>query len=200
MKNSLTVKQLASARIPTEYGAFQLVLFENRHDEKEHLALVMGDPALHSAPLVRVHSECLTGDVFGSVRCDCGEQLDMAIQAIAEEGCGIILYLRQEGRNSGLLDKLRAYNLQDNGHDTVEANLLLGHAPDERDYSVAQQMFANLGVNTVRLMTNNPGKIEALDALGITVTQRVPLMVQPQADNAEYLRTKALRMSHLLNL
>ncbi|MEM8532656.1 MAG: GTP cyclohydrolase II [Chloroflexota bacterium] len=197
--NALSVTKLATARIPTHHGEFQLILFSNNRDTKEHLALVMGHPESHAAPLTRIHSECITGDVFGSQRCDCGEQLDMAMAAIAAERCGVILYLRQEGRNIGLFNKLRAYNLQDEGHDTVEANLLLGHEPDERDYALVPQLLQNLNIDTIRLMTNNPHKIDEITKLGITVTERVALQVTPQQDNISYLRTKAQRMAHLLD-
>ena len=150
--------------------------------------------------LVRVHSECFTGDVLGSLRCDCGAQLAQAIQLIGQEGAGIIIYLRQEGRGIGLLDKLRAYNLQDQGYDTVDANLLLGHGEDERDYATAALILKDLGVSSVRLLTNNPLKIESLQACGIPVAARVPLPPRVTAENATYLLTKVLRMNHLLNL
>jgi GTP cyclohydrolase II len=160
----------------------------------------MGDPAKGQPLLARVHSECFTGDVLGSRRCDCGDQLAKAMQLIAADGLGVIVYLRQEGRGIGLLDKLRAYNLQDAGYDTVEANLLLGHAPDERDYTVAARIFEDLGVKAVRLMTNNPEKIGALEESGIVVTDRVPLQADVNADNERYLLTKAARMHHLLDV
>jgi 3,4-dihydroxy 2-butanone 4-phosphate synthase/GTP cyclohydrolase II len=150
--------------------------------------------------IVRVHSECFTGDVLGSVRCDCGEQLDRAMQMIAKEGQGVILYLRQEGRGIGLLDKLRAYNLQDEGLDTVEANLKLGHQPDEREYTVAALMLKDLQVRSVRLITNNPKKITELRELGVVVRQRMPIEVPARPENLTYLRTKAKRMDHLLQL
>ncbi len=194
------MERLTCARIPTSVGQFELCLFENNHDGKEHLALVMGDVAEQEQVLVRVHSECFTGDVLGSRRCDCGEQLHRAMQLIAEEGRGIIIYLRQEGRGIGLLSKLRAYNLQDEGYDTVEANLMLGHHADERDYTAAALMLQSLGVESLRLITNNPTKIESLQALGIKVADRVPLQSQITAENAEYLVTKVQRMRHLLDL
>ena len=198
--DSIHVTQSAAARIPTRYGEFQLILFENDLDGKDHLALVMGQPDTHPDPLTRIHSECLTGDVFGSQRCDCGEQLDAAMAAIGAEGCGVILYMRQEGRNIGLLDKLRAYNLQDDGHDTVDANLLLGHEADERDYTLVPLMLASLGVDTIRLMSNNPHKLQAVQELGITVKERVPLQIDPLPENLAYLQTKVRRMAHLLDL
>jgi 3,4-dihydroxy 2-butanone 4-phosphate synthase/GTP cyclohydrolase II len=194
------MERLTCARIPTDMGQFELCLFENKHDGKEHLALVMGEVAEKEQILVRVHSECFTGDVLGSRRCDCGEQLNRAMQLIADEGCGIIIYLRQEGRGIGLLSKMRAYNLQDEGYDTVEANLMLGHQADERDYTAAALMLQSLGVASLRLITNNPTKIESLQALGIKIVNRVPLQPQITADNARYLVTKVQRMRHLLDL
>ncbi|MEJ2672041.1 MAG: GTP cyclohydrolase II, partial [Deltaproteobacteria bacterium] len=167
---------------------------------KEHLALVRGQVNGRRNVLVRLHSECFTGDVLGSRRCDCGEQLQLAMRRIAEAGAGVILYLRQEGRGIGLLNKLKAYNLQDIGYDTVDANLLLGHEEDEREYSVAAQILRDLGVRSIRLLTNNPRKIESLDELGVEVTDRVPLQGVVHADNAAYLFTKARRMQHLLFL
>ncbi len=197
---NLKVKRMASARIPTQVGEFQLILYANSLDDKEHLALVMGDIQGKDDVLVRVHSECYTGDVLGSLRCDCGEQLHMSMQMIAMEGEGVILYLRQEGRGIGLLDKLRAYTLQDQGYDTVEANLALGHQADERDYTVAARMLADLGVCSIRLLTNNPSKIENLSELGVVVKERVPVESTVNADNAFYLLTKVQRMDHLLDL
>jgi len=149
---------------------------------------------------VRIHSECFTGDVLGSRRCDCGPQLARARQIIAEEGNGVIIYMRQEGRGIGLLDKLRAYNLQDEGYDTVEANVMLGHQPDERDYTITALILQDLRIGRIRLLTNNPAKIDALTELGITVVKRIPLETPVTADNANYLRTKANRMDHLLSI
>lgn len=194
----LDVRMLTCARIPRGGSEFKLCLFANSDDEKEHLALVWGDVEDQDHVLVRVHSECFTGDVLGSRRCDCGPQLQQAMDLIAAEGRGVIVYLRQEGRGIGLLDKLRAYNLQDEGYDTVEANLVLGHQADERDYGVAVRILENLGVRSVRLLTNNPHKIVRLRELGTQVEERVPLAIAPTADNARYLRTKAERMNHLL--
>ena len=198
--SDLTVERKATARVPTAEGKFQLCLYHNSHDAKEHLALVLGDVSGKSEVFVRVHSECLTGDMLGSRRCDCGEQLHRAMRQIARQGAGVIVYLRQEGRGIGLLDKLRAYNLQDEGLDTVEANLALGHQADERDYSAAARILDDLGVRSVRLMTNNPAKIEGLRALGVRVVDRVPVEPTVHAENAEYLYTKAQRMNHLLTL
>ncbi len=195
-----TAHREVAARIPTRYGTFQLMLFTNTYDDKEHMALIIGDVRNKEDVVVRVHSECFTGDVLGSVRCDCGEQLDRALQMVAHARQGVILYLRQEGRGIGLLDKLRAYNLQDEGLDTVEANLRLGHQPDERDYTVAALMLKDLGIRSVNLITNNPKKIDELRRLGVPVHQRTPIEVPPRPENLHYLRTKAKRMDHLLRL
>jgi GTP cyclohydrolase II len=185
-------------RIPTPNGEFQLALYSGSADNKEHLALVIGDVSGKEDVLIRIHSECFTGDVLGSLRCDCGEQLERAMQEISAAGSGVILYLRQEGRGIGLLEKMRAYNLQDLGHDTVDANLMLGHAADARDYTVAAQILADLGVCSVQVLTNNPLKISALEELGVRVSRRVPIEIDPSPDNMAYLRTKASRMSHML--
>lgn len=195
-----TITRQVAARIPTRHGTFELRLYTNNVDQKEHLALVMGDVAGREDVLLRVHSECFTGDLLGSQRCDCGEQLDRAMQAIARAGRGVILYLRQEGRGIGLLDKLRAYNLQDEGLDTVEANLRLGHRADERDYTVAALMIHELGIQSICLLTNNPTKIKSLRALGIPIKKRVPIEIPARPENLEYLHTKVTRMDHLLNL
>lgn len=189
-----------SARIPTTDGEFTLSLYQTTLDDKEHLALLVGNVTQQENVLVRIHSECFTGDVLGSLRCDCGPQLNQAMQLIASEGAGVILYLRQEGRGIGLRNKLRAYNLQDAGYDTVDANLLLGHQADERDYAVATLMLHDLGVRSLRLLTNNPAKIESLAAAGLQVTERVPLQVASHEENAAYLETKVKRMRHLLDL
>jgi 3,4-dihydroxy 2-butanone 4-phosphate synthase/GTP cyclohydrolase II len=197
---NIRIEKKVQARIPTAQGEYRLHLYVDDRDDKEHLALVLGDVQDKPAVLVRVHSECFTGDVLGSMRCDCGEQLHRSLQLIAEAGEGVLIYLRQEGRGIGLLDKLRAYNLQDEGYDTVEANLALGHQADERDYTVAARILEELGVRSVQLLTNNPSKIEHLRQLGIPVVRRVPLEATITSENAEYLFTKALRMNHLLNL
>ena len=195
MKN-LNLKKLVTTRIPTEEGSFQLSLYDNDNDHKEHMALIYGDVQGKDV-LVRVHSECFTGDVLGSQRCDCGPQLHYAMDAVASEGRGIILYLRQEGRGIGLAEKLRAYNLQDQGFDTVDANLELGHQADEREYDVAVAILKDLDVESVRLLTNNPTKIEGLTELGMPVSERVPILIQPNDENIHYLSTKAERMRHL---
>lgn len=205
MAEAIRVHKKACARIPTDVGEFTLCLYHNNLDGKEHLALIVGDVEGETAAdqppvLVRVHSECFTGDVLGSRRCDCGPQLTAAMNRIASEGRGIVLYLRQEGRGIGLLEKLRAYNLQDIGYDTVDANLLLGHQPDLRDYRVAAEMLKDLRVQSLRLMTNNPDKIDGLERCGLVVTERVPLQTAVNAENAHYLDTKVRRMRHLLQL
>jgi len=198
--SNTTVSRMTCARIPTEYGDFQLCYYTNTLDKKEHLAFYRGD--VHDAEdvLVRIHSECFTGDVLGSKRCDCGEQLNLSLKLISEQGMGVLIYLRQEGRGIGLLQKLRAYNLQDQGHDTVDANLLLGHGADERSYDIAARILEDLGVRSVTLMTNNPLKISALEAEGIKVNARLPVEGTINSENKGYLFTKAQRMDHLLPL
>ena len=189
---------VACARIPIDVGDFQTAVFDS-FDGKEHVALTMGE--LHEGPplLVRLHSECFTGDVLGSRRCDCGEQLAESMRRVASAGRGVILYLRQEGRGIGLAEKLRAYNLQDQGLDTVDANIRLGHLPDARDYGVAAQILRALGIDTVQLLTNNPTKVDGLTGYGIKVAARVPLVIPPRPQNRDYLHTKAKRMGHLLD-
>lgn len=193
----MKIPTAAAARLPVDAGDFQMTVFD-AYDGKEHVALTMGDVG-GAPPLVRIHSECFTGDVLGSRRCDCGEQLTESLRRIAREGRGVLLYLRQEGRGIGLAEKLRAYNLQDRGFDTVDANLELGHAADARDYGVAARMLRELGVSAVKLMTNNPDKVSALTRLGIQVTARVPLVVPARPENRSYLHAKAKRMGHLLD-
>jgi GTP cyclohydrolase II len=191
------VRELTHARIPTAVGAFVLRLYANDVDHKEHMALIAGDIGDGESVLVRVHSECFTGEVVGSLRCDCGPQLDRAIEMVAAEGRGVIVYLRQEGRGIGLAEKLRAYNLQDEGLDTVDANLALGHGADERDYTLAAAILHALGVRSVRLLTNNPLKVASLQANGLAVGERVPLGRFETAENAAYLRAKVERMGHM---
>ncbi len=186
------------SRIPTERGGFTLVLYETDYDADQHMALILGEIGDGEDVLVRVHSECFTGDVLGSLRCDCGRQLEQALSLVAAEGRGVVVYLRQEGRGIGLLEKLRAYNLQDEGLDTVDANLALGHGADERDYTMAAVLLRDLGVRSVRLLTNNPAKMESLAAHGFAVRERVPLGPFVNAENAGYLATKARRMRHIL--
>ena len=196
--SELTVNRAVSARIPTEHGEFELVYYSNNSDDKAHLAFCTGDLSGGEDILIRMHSECLTGDVFGSLRCDCGEQLDRSLELIAKEGRGALIYLRQEGRGIGLQQKIHAYNLQDAGHDTVDANLLLGHQADERDYTVAVRILEDLGIRSVRLITNNPVKISALEDAGIKVSDRVELDSFENEENTRYLTTKVQRMNHLL--
>ena len=198
--DSLIVVRKVAARIPTEVGEFYLYLYRDNRDDKEHLALVLGEVQGKKDVLVRVHSECLTGDLLGSLRCDCGEQFQRSMEIIAGTGLGILVYLRQEGRGIGLLDKLKAYNLQDQGFDTVDANLALGHQADERDYTVAARILEDLGPLSIQLLTNNPLKIKNLRALGVPVTRRVPLEATVTPDNAGYLFTKVHRMHHMMNL
>jgi GTP cyclohydrolase II len=200
MSELACVEQQVCARIPTDAGSFQLCLYTNHVDNKEHLALVMGDVIDQENVLVRVHSECFTGDVLGSRRCDCGEQLKNAMERIADAGSGMVIYLRQEGRGIGLAEKLKAYNLQDEGYDTVEANLMLGHQADARDYTVAACILHDWGVRSIRLLTNNPDKMIRLRELGIQVSERVPVEGTVYTDNVNYLETKVKRMNHLLNL
>jgi GTP cyclohydrolase II len=196
----INVERRVRARIPTPEGDSHLLLYTSSQDEKEHLAVVSGQVEGKDNVLVRVHSECFTGDVLGSLRCDCGDQLNRAMQRIAYSGEGVMIYLRQEGRGIGLLDKLRAYNLQDQGYDTVDANIALGHQADERDYSIAAGILNDLEIRSIQLMTNNPLKIEALIGAGIPVRRRIPLEAEVTLENADYLFTKARRMQHMLNL
>jgi 3,4-dihydroxy 2-butanone 4-phosphate synthase/GTP cyclohydrolase II len=196
----MNIEQLSCARIPTRFGDFELCVYANNHDNKEHMALILGGTEGQTDVLLRIHSECFTGDVLGSVRCDCGPQLEMAMERIASAGQGVLLYLRQEGRGIGLAEKLRAYNLQDQGYDTVEANLILGHQADERDYRVAAKIIKHLGIRSVRLLTNNPKKYEALKESGIQVTDRLALQTEITKENADYLQTKANRLNHHISL
>ena len=194
------IKRAVTSRLPTQYGEFLLHAYlEERESEAAlvHLALVRGSIDSESRPLLRIHSECLTGDLLASIRCDCGEQLDQALAAIGDAPVGILIYLRQEGRGIGLLNKLRAYNLQDDGLDTVEANIHLGFKPDERDYSVAVDILEDLGVVAIRLLTNNPNKVAAFERSRVRVIERVPLVVSETAENANYLETKRRRLGHM---
>lgn len=199
MQKELLVRRAAETVLPTPHGGeFKVVVYENDVDQAQHLALVKGDIDPDKPVLVRVHSECLTGDVFGSSRCDCGNQLKTAMQLIAEEGQGVILYMRQEGRGIGLVNKLKAYALQDDGHDTVEANEALGFKADLRDYGIGAQILAELGIRKIRLMTNNPQKIVGLEGYGLEVVERTPLETKPSCDNIKYLKAKREKMGHLL--
>ncbi len=192
------VDRVAETTLPTAFGEFRLVAYETEIDDYHHLALVYGDFGPEDDVLVRVHSECLTGDVFGSRRCDCGDQLHESLRMIAEEGRGILLYMRQEGRGIGLVNKIKAYELQDRGLDTVEANEHLGFLPDPREYGIGAQILGDLGVKRMRLITNNPSKRVGLEAHGLVVTDRVPLLIPPNALNERYIRTKKEKMGHLL--
>ncbi len=194
------LENLVQTRIPTAEGEFTLHYYSYNLDDKEHMALVKGDVANKQGIPVRIHSECFTGDVLGSRRCDCGEQLKMAMQLIEQSGCGILIYLRQEGRGIGLLKKLQAYNLQDEGLDTVDANIHLGHLADEREYGIAGLMLNDLNVSSISLITNNPNKIEELVKLGIQVDRRIPIETHANDDNLDYLKTKVEKMSHLLSM
>jgi len=200
LRNETFVHKVAETVLPTPYGEFKAVAFINEIDNYEHLALIKGDVATEEPVLVRVHSQCLTGDVFGSYRCDCGEQLQRAMEVINQEGRGVILYLRQEGRGIGLANKIKAYELQDKGLDTVEANEHLGFEPDLRDYGVGAQMLVSLGVKKMRLMTNNPKKIKGLEGYGLEVTERVPIEIPPRKENERYLRTKCVKLGHIMSI
>lgn len=199
MRKERLVKRVAEVKMPTVYGGdFKGIGYENMVDENVHVALVKGEINPDEPVLVRVHSECLTGDVFGSKRCDCGEQLHRAMEMIDKEGKGVVLYMRQEGRGIGLANKLRAYELQDQGLDTVEANIQLGFKPDLRDYGIGAQILVDLGIKKIRLMTNNPRKIVGLEGYGLEVVERVPIEVEPGKKNLKYLKTKKKKLGHML--
>jgi 3,4-dihydroxy 2-butanone 4-phosphate synthase/GTP cyclohydrolase II len=192
------VKRVASANLPSIYGEYKLLVYKSLVDDKEHIALIKGDISTDEPVLVRVHSECMTGDLFGSLRCDCGEQLRQALRMIEKEGRGVVLYMRQEGRGIGLANKIKAYELQDRGLDTVEANERLGFPPDPRDYGIGAQILVDLGIKKIRLMTNNPRKRAGLSGYGLQIVERVPIEVKPNEFNRRYLETKRTKLGHLL--
>ncbi|MFC1983863.1 bifunctional 3,4-dihydroxy-2-butanone-4-phosphate synthase/GTP cyclohydrolase II [Chloroflexota bacterium] len=194
------VHRVAEAKLPTKYGEFTAIAYSSDIDPDEHLALVTGDISTEEPVLVRVHSECVTGDVFGSLRCDCGEQVSLAMQSIAEEKRGVFLYMRQEGRGIGFREKIRAYALQDKGLDTVEANISLGFAPDLRDYGIGAQILADLGLHGIRLLTNNPKKVVGLEGYGLEVVETIPIIISPNPYNRDYLKTKQEKLGQLLEI
>ncbi len=201
MRTESFVKRVAETAIPTSVaGDFKIIVFENDVDDFQHIAMVKGEIDSNKPILVRVHSECLTGDIFGSLRCDCGEQLEKAMIQIEKEGCGVLLYIRQEGRGIGLINKLKAYALQDHGLDTVEANEELGFKPDLRNYGIGAQILVDLGIKKMRLMTNNPKKMVGLEGYGLRIVEQVPIEVEPNQYNKGYLACKKLKMGHLLNI
>jgi 3,4-dihydroxy 2-butanone 4-phosphate synthase / GTP cyclohydrolase II len=201
MQHESLIRRAAAAMIPTIFGGqFKIVVYENDVDDMKHVALLKGDIGPDDEVLVRVHSECLTGDVFGSERCDCGHQLHRAMEMVEEAGKGIIVYMHQEGRGIGLVNKIKAYELQEHGKDTVEANISLGFKADLRDYGIGAQILADLGVKKMKLMTNNPKKIVGLEGYGLTVTDRVPIEIKPNESNIKYLKTKKKKMGHLLEI
>jgi 3,4-dihydroxy 2-butanone 4-phosphate synthase / GTP cyclohydrolase II len=193
------MKATKGTNLPTEYGTFRLYGFESSDESDTAIALVMGELSEDVAPLVRIHSQCLTGDVFGSGRCDCGAQLELALETISKSGHGVLVYQLQGGRGIGLMNKLLAYELQDTGQDTVEANEHLGFEPDHRNYALCAEILSNLGIKRVRLMSNNPRKVDALTVAGIQVLERVPIEIDPSASTRNYLRTKKAKLGHLLS-
>ncbi len=201
MQHERLIKRIAEATLPTKYGGeFKIIVYENDVDEMKHIALVKGDIQSEDEVLVRVHSECVTGDLFGSLRCDCGDQLHKAMEMVDKEGKGVIVYMHQEGRGIGLANKIKAYNLQEHGRDTVEANIELGFKNDLRDYGIGAQILVDLGVRKMRLMTNNPKKIVGVEGYGVKVVKRVPIEIKPNENNVRYLKTKKNKMGHLLEI
>jgi 3,4-dihydroxy 2-butanone 4-phosphate synthase/GTP cyclohydrolase II len=198
-RNERLIKRVAETKLPTEYGMFQLAVYETDVDDYQHLALIKGDVASSEDVLVRVHSECFTGDTFHSLRCDCGSQLHRAMQMIEESGCGVLVYMRQEGRSIGLVNKIKAYQLQDKGMDTVEANVHLGFDPDPREYGIGAQILSDLGVKKMRLLTNNPIKRAGLEGYGLQILGRVPIEIAPNEYNEKYLNTKREKLGHIIS-
>jgi 3,4-dihydroxy 2-butanone 4-phosphate synthase/GTP cyclohydrolase II len=201
MQHESLIRRAASATVPSRYGGeFRLIVYENDVDDMQHVALIKGEITPEDNVLVRVHSECLTGDVFGSERCDCGDQLHRAMKMVDEAGKGVIVYMHQEGRGIGLVNKIKAYELQDQGLDTVEANVALGFKEDLRDYGIGAQILADIGVRKMRLLTNNPKKIVGLEGYGLTIVERVPIEIKPNENNLQYLQTKKKKMGHILKV
>ena len=199
LKTDCIVEEGVRAKLPTEWGMFDIIPFRQKSNGLEHIALIKGDISTTKPTLVRMHSSCATGDIFGSLRCECGEQLHKAMEIIEQEGAGVIVYLNQEGRGIGLMDKIKAYKLQEEGLDTVDANLHLGHKADERDYGVGAQILRALGVTEMRLLTNNPVKRVGLEAYGLKVVETVPLEIEPNKYNEKYMHTKKVRLGHDLH-
>jgi 3,4-dihydroxy 2-butanone 4-phosphate synthase/GTP cyclohydrolase II len=199
LQHERLIHRIADARLPTPYGEFRIIGFENDVDRSEHIAVIYGDVKDRENVLVRMHSKCLTGDVFASDRCDCGWQLHSALKAIADEGAGVVVYLDQEGRGIGLLNKLKAYELQDAGHDTVEANRRLGFAPDLRNYGIGAQILVDLGLSSIRVLTNNPHKLVGLEGYGLEIVERVPIIADPTTENRDYLAVKRDKLGHLFS-
>jgi len=200
MQKDRLIQRVTETVMPTRFGEFRAVAYRSLIDPDEHLALILGDVETPEPVLVRVHSQCVTGDVFGSLRCDCGEQIEQALQRIGEEGRGVLLYMRQEGRGIGLHNKLRAYALQDEGMDTVEANHALGFPADRRDYGIGMQILVDLGIHEMRLLTNNPAKRAGLEGYGLKVVERIPIVVEPNSHNLRYLETKRKKLGHILKM
>ena len=192
----MTIQKIAEAKLPTHWGEFKVIAFEDKKLNEEHLLLYMGE--LQNDSLLRIHSQCLTGDTLYSLKCDCGSQLAMALQRISEQGVGMLIYMAQEGRGIGLVNKIRAYELQDKGMNTIEANEALGFAADERDYSYCKEILSAVNISSVRLMTNNPRKIKGLEDVGIKVTERVPIEIEPNKHNEDYLKVKADKLGHMI--
>jgi 3,4-dihydroxy 2-butanone 4-phosphate synthase/GTP cyclohydrolase II len=198
MRTERLIRKVAEANLPTSYGGFRIHVFESLIDKQHHVALVLGEIKPDDPVLVRVHSQCLTGDIFASTRCDCGDQLHKALEMIGQAGQGVLLYLRQEGRGIGLVHKIMAYQLQDQGHDTVEANEALGFKPDQRDYGIGAQILAELGLHRIRLLTNNPRKFVGLEGYGLKIVGRLPIEIPASEESRRYLKTKKEKLGHIL--